>query len=74
MSNNQKHGMGGFVSYKFIKLTGFITYVLLIFTLILGITEANIEVHEILGISTIFSASLHLFLNIKRNLKARRNP
>lgn len=52
--------------YKYIKLTGYISYILLVLTFIYGIKGINFFVHKILGTMTLFFASLHLFFNIKK--------
>jgi len=58
--------------YRYTKITGYISYIFLVLTFIYGITGINFFVHKILGITTVFFASLHLFFNIKKNLKIRR--
>jgi hypothetical protein len=58
--------------YRCIKITGYISYIFLVVTFIYGISGINFFVHKILGITTIFFASLHLFFNIIKILKIRR--
>lgn len=55
--------------YKMIQYTGIAAGVLLVATAAVGLSHANIELHEHLGITTVAVGLLHGGLVIYRNIK-----
>lgn len=60
-----------FKLYKMIVYSGVAAFVLLVITVILGITGINFSVHMFFGKATFAAASIHVGLIVYKNVKLK---